>query len=1250
MLAIYWGLMTFRPFIEMQEFEVWTDHSALCHILKKPLSNSRETRYAMELSSLYGDFPIKHIPGKSNVQSDWLSRNALDAQDDKFELENLYYAKPWKHDSLAAKQAAEDVLEKGRELEKTFGKLKIVQRRPAPRRWGDTPTAYPLADTDAETPQSENQGDAETSLTASDTPLDDAQIHHPQGALLYMTEALEITDKARCAQRCNTCAQHYMNDRNSKFSLNYYLAHLNSDKHRGTNPTLEIQPETGDYLQRLAKQETEENRTATGLAMITALTGLLPIIDTADMRSCTLHLSVVGEEENDLYQLVLRDRLLQTEAIVLGGAILGLVTKYIHQAEMKASYSLNIGPSFNGLAITTRPLISSFVHKNPRNTKEDETNFCAQVILMKHQVDQIQWETIAVPQAKETKTLLQMLIYDILTRKGKQPSPPASADPSLEAEKRGEINRRFMGRAERHLWLHNTWGTREFFEHLWDDHHRGRLSNQLTPRIIAGAFPLPKDPKANLPKVGEISAETRKALIREQKKDPYLSPLRKLIMKGNAPGGITAKTLRRINHQKDNHIMMNGTLRKIIKEGHDTYTPVVIPQSFKQRLLEMHHDTPSMCHLGIHKTYKIIYKRIYWDNLKTDLKRFIKGCITCTQRKAIQDRKAGLIQSIDKGLRPWNKISIDFHGNFPTTARGNKYVFSVMDTFTRYPVFVATKDMTAETAAQALVDNVFTVFGSPSIILSDRGRNFLGDTIKELCKIYHIKKENTSAFHPQANSISERSHRTIDNHLSTLLTRFAKENQTDWDLFLQLAAYSMRVASSDGTGFSPFFANFGRECRLPIDNIFPPQMDDKETLSEHAIRTKAVLARVHDTMTTNAEHMRTTANAMINRSRHAGEFQVGDKVMVYNPETIRRRADKNQKIKTASKILPKWSGPYSIAETFDHQPNVVVVIPMRELGASKPTKEIINISRITKFTSWDGPTIPQRWRGNIMRKSNEYLETHKPSNVEAEAEEEHIFALEELITKLTAKDPLENRLTQLNEYIASMQEQLMVERTEPERDYEKAYTKLHEIETEFSRVMRAEDFYEQKLRIQCSQPHVYADEDRTSDTTTPNSIEGGLETQVDIHNTIGAQDVNTKKNIETDHNGGKTKRKTVPHTTHKGSKPSSNKRRKLIKKSMKAQRLTEAQQNTEQHQSRLNTNKQKTPPAREAQSAAQSAQWKSSRAAPTPLSADNPTPDKSLGRGKRLKKQPTKHRDDVISLPEQLAAIRKALWRHKQRA
>ena len=79
--------------------------------------------------------------------------------------------------------------------------------------------------------------------------------------------------------------------------------------------------------------------------------------------------------------------------------------------------------------------------------------------------------------------------------------------------------------------------------------------------------------------------------------------------------------------------------------------------------------------------------------------------------------------------------------------------------------------------------------------------------------------------------------------------------------------------------------------------------------------------------------------------------------------------------------------------------------------------------------------------------------------------------MEKLITTLTAIDPLENRLAQINEYIRSMKLQLLMEPTKYQEDFTKAYAKLEETETEFCRVMRAEEYFEQKLRAQCTQPH-----------------------------------------------------------------------------------------------------------------------------------------------------------------------------------
>ncbi len=142
---------------------------------------------------------------------------------------------------------------------------------------------------------------------------------------------------------------------------------------------------------------------------------------------------------------------------------------------------------------------------------------------------------------------------------------------------------------------------------------------------------------------------------------------------------------------------------------------------------------------------------------------------------------------------------------------------------------------------------------------------------------------------------------------------------------------------------------------------------------------------------------------------------------------------------------------------------------------------------------------------------------------------------------MTARDPLANRLAQLNEYIKSMQKQLMMEETAPERMYENAYTKLQEVETEFSKVMRAEDYYEQKLRLQCAQPH-----ERSPSTPEPTNAEKKIDINTE---TATAIDDDTSIQIEpTNHTAGTTKRKTAPMTASRRSKSSSNKRRKMHKK------------------------------------------------------------------------------------------------------
>ena len=91
------------------------------------------------------------------------------------------------------------------------------------------------------------------------------------------------------------------------------------------------------------------------------------------------------------------------------------------------------------------------------------------------------------------------------------------------------------------------------------------------------------------------------------------------------------------------------------------------------------------------------------------------------------------------------------------TESGNQYAIVIMDYLTKWAEIFSVASQSAVTIAQLLVEEISCRHGAPQELLSDRGVDFLSEIVLEVCKLLNIKKVNTSGYHPQTDSLVERS-------------------------------------------------------------------------------------------------------------------------------------------------------------------------------------------------------------------------------------------------------------------------------------------------------------------------------------------------------------------------------------------------------------------------------------------------------------------------------------------------------------
>jgi hypothetical protein len=356
-----------------------------------------------------------------------------------------------------------------------------------------------------------------------------------------------------------------------------------------------------------------------------------------------------------------------------------------------------------------------------------------------------------------------------------------------------------------------------------------------------------------------------------------------------------------------NWIQLRLMLRYIFKNTNieiSIYKPPkkIISQDIQAKILEEFHNLPIGGHQGYSRTYKRIRLYYNWAGMKKQLKEFIKTCYECQINKLKRATRMPM-EIVSSSSKPFEKVYLDIVGPLTLTENGNKYILTFMDDLSKFLRAIPIPNQEANTVAKAFVENIICLHGVPEVVLTDQGTNFIGSVFKSVCKLFNIKKIQTTSYHPQANGALERSHRTMAEHLRSLVN----QSQTDWDEWIPQVVFTFNTTVHSSTGFTPFELLYGYVATLPSSITDPPK--PLYNYDDFAIDQKNKFQHCRKRARENIMASKAQSKKYYDKKLKSRSFQVGDLVLL-----------KREQLKPGlcSKLSPLRLGPYEIVEV--HSP------------------------------------------------------------------------------------------------------------------------------------------------------------------------------------------------------------------------------------------------------------------------------------------------------------------------------------------
>lgn len=131
-------------------------------------------------------------------------------------------------------------------------------------------------------------------------------------------------------------------------------------------------------------------------------------------------------------------------------------------------------------------------------------------------------------------------------------------------------------------------------------------------------------------------------------------------------------------------------------------------------IIHKYHD--EMGHLATEKTYGVILQNYWFPNAKEKISKYIQNCLKCISFSLSAGKTEGYLQNCPEDNIPFSTIHIDHYGPVDKQYANKKYVFVIIDAFTKFVKLFATKTTNSKEVINCLTQ-YFNDYSRPKILI-----------------------------------------------------------------------------------------------------------------------------------------------------------------------------------------------------------------------------------------------------------------------------------------------------------------------------------------------------------------------------------------------------------------------------------------------------------------------------------------------------------------------------------------------------